>query len=111
MPVRPADEDDSRFEPIFLDGPVWIDLDDAELVAVPLDSVADEAQLVGFEEFALSDTPQTAEEFGLPPAARSRPPAGGLACSLGAHLLALLVLLSWSTTTGEMLGTIPVQLV
>lgn len=108
-PIWPVDEEDARLEPIFLDGPLWIDFDEADPFEAALETVDGDPLLVGFDEFALSDALPVPEE--PEPPARARPPASGLVCSLAGHLLALLVLLGWSTPTGEMHGDIPVQLV
>jgi TonB family protein len=110
MPLWPDEE--GRLEPIFFDGPQWIEFPDAEPLAAALEpAMADAALLVEFEEFALLD-PEAGDEpeEPLPPAPR-RASAASLAASFGVHLLTLFLLIGWHSAPAEIAGAIPVQLV
>jgi TonB family protein len=109
-PVWPDEE--GRLEPIFFDGPQWIEFPEPERLAAALEpALADAALPVEFEEFALLD-PEAADEPEEPlPLAPRRASAASLAASFGVHLLTLFLLIGWHSAPAEIAGAIPVQLV
>jgi TonB family protein len=98
--------DDSRLEPVFMAGPLWVDFEDAAQRDPPLPAwPADAPQLFEFE-----DSPALDRERGwiAPP---RRQAAVSLLGSLGLHLLAFLALLDWNVAAADSGAPIPVQLV
>lgn len=110
-PVWP--DEDGRLEPIFFDGPQWIEFPEVEpLVLAPEPATAAAALLAQFDAFALFEPERGGEEpeEPLPPAPRPAS-AASVAFSFGVHLLTLLVLVGWHSAPAQIAGAIPVRLV
>lgn len=108
--------EDARLEPMFLDGPMWIEFEESPQPGVrPFPWEEEDEFLVAFEEFADAAEldPERLEEpvDETPAGAPQRRSATGLFGSLGIHLAVLLVLLGWSRPTADIAPSIPVQLV
>ena len=107
-------EEDGRLEPIFFDGPQWIEFPEVEPHAALLELAADAALLVERDEFSLFEPEEGDGELEEPPLPGPQPTsATSLAASLGVHVLPLLLLLlvGLHGSVADVAAAIPVQLV